>query len=98
MLNLLTVPDLVLKMAAVLSLADSPEKVCDFLKKQIPSVSSDILEAIIFHKLDGETFLGLNDEYLREIAPRLGDRIKIKVIQAALLGNTSVSKICEFCV
>ena len=56
----------------------SPEEVCDFLKKQVPSISCSILEKIKEHKIDGEVFVALNDEYLREIAPLLGDRLKIK--------------------
>ena len=56
----------------------SPDEVCDFLKKHVPSISDDILEKVKEHKIDGEVFVALNDEYLREIAPLLGDRLKIK--------------------
>ncbi|CAI8031484.1 hypothetical protein GBAR_LOCUS17865 [Geodia barretti] len=42
------------------------------------SLSESILDNIFEHKIDGEVFLSLNDENLREIAPLLGDRLKIK--------------------
>ena len=48
----------------------SPDEVCDFPKDQIPSISDSILNE---HKIDGEVFLALTDEYLQEIAPLLGD-------------------------
>lgn len=37
------------------------------------------------HKIDGEVFVALNDEYLREIARLLGDRLKIKRALATAL-------------
>ena len=30
------------------------------------------------HKIDGEVLLQLNDEHLKEIAPLLGDRLKVE--------------------
>ena len=56
----------------------SPEDACLFLQEEIPTLSSDILQKIVDHKMDGEVFLSLNDEYLREIAPLLGDWLKIR--------------------
>ena len=47
----------------------SPEEVCAYLKEQITFISEGILERFVEHKIDGEVFLELNDEYLREIAP-----------------------------
>lgn len=76
-------------MAAAIKSTDSPQRVCVYLKKEIPSLSDDILDCVITHKIDGETFLELNDEYLKEIAPRLGDRLKLKkLIQAAVCEKT----------
>ena len=49
----------------------SCELVCSYVKKQIPTVSDSVFEKIREHKIDGEVFLSLNDEYLREIAPYL---------------------------
>jgi hypothetical protein len=48
------------------------------LKEEIPSLSESIFDNILEHKIDGEVFLSLNDENLCEIAPVLGDRLKIK--------------------
>ena len=63
----------------------SPEEVCAYLKEQITFISEGILERFVEHKIDGEVFLELNDEYLREIAPLLGDRLKLnKIINEAL--------------
>ena len=69
----------------------SPEKLCSFLQQQMPKLSEDILTKILEHKIDGEVFLGLNDEYLREIAPLLGDRMKLRRVLAATLAEVSVS-------
>ena len=66
----------------------SPDEVCDFLKEHVPSISDSILQEIKAHKIDGEVFLALNDEYLRELAPLLGDRLKIKHVIAAALAKT----------
>ena len=67
----------------------SPEDVSIFLKKEIPTISEDILKKIVEHKIDGEVFLSLNDEYLREIAPLLGDRLKIKRVLTATFAKVS---------
>ena len=58
----------------------TPQEVSSFMKSQLPAVSEDVLTAIINHKIDGEVFLVLNEEYLREISLILGDRIKMKKI------------------
>ena len=67
----------------------SPDEVCDFLKDQIPSISDSIFQKIHEHKIDGEVFLELTDKYLREIAPLLGDRLKMKRAIATALARTS---------
>lgn len=70
----------------------SPSQVCDYLKQEIPTLSQEVLRKLEEHKVDGEVFLGLNDEYLREVAPLLGDRLKIKrVIRFTLEKSSSVS-------
>lgn len=69
----------------------SPEEVCIVLQQEIPTLSEDILKRIVEHKIDGEVFLGLNDEYLREIAPLLGDRLKLRRVLASTLDEVSVS-------
>ena len=67
----------------------SPEDVYIFLEKEIPTISEDILKKIVEHKIDGEVFLSLNDEYLREIAPLLGDRLKIKHVLTTTFAKVS---------
>ena len=56
----------------------SPDQICKFLKEQIPNISDGVLDKIVLHKVDGEVFLAMDDEYLREIAPLVGDRFKVK--------------------
>ena len=63
----------------------SPEEVRDYVSDELPFIESSVLDKIVEHKINGETFLLLNDEYLREIAPLLGDRLKIKKIIVKLL-------------
>ena len=65
----------------------SPEDVCIFLENEIPTISEDILKKIVEHKIEGEVFLSLNDEYL--IAPLLGDLIKIKRMLTATFAKVS---------
>ena len=67
---------------------DEKRFLCLFLEKEIPTTFKDILGKIVEHKIDGEVFLGLNDEYLREIAPLLGDWLKIKRVFSATLDKT----------
>lgn len=76
----------------------SPEDVCLFLQDEIPTLSSDILQKIVDHKIDGEVFLSLNDEYLREIAPLLGDRLKIRRVVAATLAKVSTVSLLLYCI
>ena len=73
------------------TLSLSPEEVCAYLKEQIPFISEGILERFVDHKIDGEVFLQLNDENLREIAPLLGDRLKLKKIINKALAESFVS-------
>ena len=69
----------------------STEEVCAYLKEQISFISEGILERFVEHKIDGEVFLQLNDEYLREIAPLVGDRLKLKKIINKALAESLVS-------
>ena len=81
---------LIIKMAAALE-GLSPEEICAYVKEQIPSISSEILERFKEHRIDGSVFLELNDEYLREIAPKVGDRLRLKRIITKALNSSSVS-------
>ena len=65
----------------------SPENLCLFLRNEIPTISEDVLEKIVEHKIDGEVFRDLTDDYVRAIAPLLGDRLKIKRVLAATFAN-----------
>ena len=70
----------------------STEDVCTYIQEQVPDFSQSFLEALKEHIIDGGVLLELTDEYLRELAPLLGDRIKIKrVIRFALSTNSAVS-------
>ena len=73
----------------------SPEEVCAYLKEQIPFISEGILERLVEYKIDGEVFLQLNDEYLREMA-LLGDRLKLKKIINKALAESLVSHILYY--
>lgn len=65
-------------MAALRSL--SCESVCSFLKGKIPSLSENIMEKLKQQKIDGEVLLELDEDYLRELAPLMGDRLKLKKV------------------
>ena len=57
----------------------SVEELCCYIQEELQGIG-DVLDNIRKHKIDGETFLQLNEEYLREVAPLLGDRIKLKTL------------------
>ena len=69
----------------------SPGEICAYLKEQIPSITEELLEKFKEHEIDGSVFLELNDEYLREISPRLGERLKLKRIITRALNSSLVS-------
>lgn len=53
-------------------------QVVEFVKNEIPAISVEILETITAEKIDGEVLLEMSDGDLLEIAPRFGDRLKLK--------------------
>ena len=55
-----------------------PNGLCCLLQELVPDVDSEVFENIKRHKITGDIFLQLDEEYLREIAPSLGDRIRLK--------------------
>ena len=61
----------------------SVNDLCEFLEIEFPDLEDHVLENIKKHKIDGQTFLQLNEEYLKEVAPPLGDRLKLKKVIAA---------------
>ena len=66
----------------------SVEQLCDYLREE--DVDEAILINIKKHKIDGSLFVQLNDEYLREIAPLLGDRLRLKNIITRVLDTPDV--------
>ena len=56
----------------------SVEELGNFLNERIPDIDYNTLENFKRHKIDGPTFTLLDDEYLKELCPLLGDRIKVK--------------------
>ena len=73
----------------------SCESVRSYVKKRIPTISDSVFEKIREHKRDDEVFLSLNDEYLRGIAPLLGDQLKIKRVITAALSNAATVSFVE---
>ena len=71
----------------------STDELCAYLKQEIPNISDNIVKLFSEHKIDGEVFLELDDEYLKEVAPLLGDRLKLKRVKKAAI---AISVICEF--
>ena len=67
---------------------NSVEQLCDYLREE--DVDEAILINIKKHKIDGSLFVQLNDEYLREIAPLLGDRLRLKNIITRVLDTPDV--------
>ena len=57
----------------------------DFLVDEIATILKDVLEKFIEHMIDGKVFLSLDDDLLREIAPLVSDRFKIKWLLTTLL-------------
>ena len=72
----------------------SPEEVRKYVLEKIPQIDANVLDKIVEHKIDGETFLVLNEEYLCEVAPLLGDRLKIKKLIVQLQAEESVVSYC----
>ena len=75
----------------------SCEEVVEFVKKRIPTISEGVLSAIADNKIDGEIFLEIDEESLREIAPLIGDRAKLKKIIAKLRNTETLAKVHLTC-
>ena len=71
---------------------ESVEDPCSYLLTQIPDLDNTVLDNFRKHRIDGQVFLQLNDEYLREVTPLLGDRIKLKTVLAAVVEPASVTE------
>lgn len=64
------------------------EQLCEYLGEE--DVDEAILISIKKHKIDGLLFVQLNNEYLRDIAPLLGDRLRLKNIITRVLDTPDV--------
>ena len=71
------------------------DELCDFIKDSIPDIKCDVLENFKRHKVNGEIFAQLDEEYLRELAPLLGDRVRLKKIISAAFEPASVTQTPE---
>lgn len=73
----------------------SSDEVCALVSESLPKLDGEAFDNIIRHKIDGEIFLALNDEYLRELVPLLGDRLKIRKLINQLI-NEQPSTVSPF--
>ena len=77
----------------------SIDELCDYLSTEITDISEDVLSNFRMHKIDGNLFLQLNEEYLREIAPLVGDRMKLKKVLSVALEPfpaTPITSPCQY--
>ena len=56
----------------------SVDELCSYLLVRLPDLERETIEAFRFHKVNGETFLQLTDDDIRELTARLGERKAIK--------------------
>ena len=61
-----------------------PSQLSAILKVELPSLSVDVITRFEDSRIDGEAFLSIDDDCLREIAPLLGDRLKLKKLLTAI--------------
>ena len=70
----------------------TPEDVCLYIKEKVSTIFDGVLKNIVAEKIDGEVLLEMDDDSLREVAPLVGDRLKIKkAISKAYLSAPIVS-------
>ncbi|KAL5493862.1 hypothetical protein EMCRGX_G015096 [Ephydatia muelleri] len=76
---------------------------CACLKEEIPDLSDSVVQEILKHRIDRVTFIELTEDNLKEIAPLLGDRMKLKIEQKRLLSKRIdqdiefITKKCDGC-
>ena len=61
--------------------------------------STELLQNVRENTVTGNVFLQLSDEQLKEIAPKLGDRVRLKKLQTELLRDAfekAMSKIYDY--
>ena len=69
---------------------------CACLKEEIPDLSDSVVQEILKHRIDRVTFIELTEDNLKEIAPLLGDRMKLKIEQKRLLSKRFVGSTVIF--
>ena len=65
----------------------SMEQLCHLLSGL--QYSTELLQNVSKHAVTGDVFLQLSHKQLKEIAPKLGDRVPLKKLQAELLTDVS---------
>ena len=58
----------------------SVNDLCGFLEIEFPDLEDHVLENVKKHKIDGQTFLQLDEEYLKDVTPLFGDRVRLKKV------------------
>lgn len=76
-------------MSIVFSTNMTCEDVCSYLREHILSLDEDIIESFLNNRIDGVAFAELNDDYLKELCPILGDRMKLRNLVQSCVEPTS---------
>ena len=73
------------------------DEICVFMREELPSLDEDVIETFRQNKINGIAFIELNDKYIRELCPVLGDNMKIKkIVQTCVepISSPSTPKSC----
>ena len=73
----------------------SPEDVVSYLTEEVPDIDKTVLESFLKHKISGDVFLELTEEYLRELVPLLGERLRVK--RAVVKAQTTTPSVVSLC-
>ena len=66
-------------------------ELCDFL--EIRGCAEDVVHAVRRNGVNGDVFLELTEEHLKELAPLLGDRIALKKIHSSFCKSPLQEKV-----
>ena len=69
----------------------SPSEVVSYLSAEVPDLDKTVLENFITHKISGDVFIDLTEEYLRELVPLVGERLRVK--RAVVKAQTHVTSV-----
>lgn len=64
-----------------------------YVKEKIPELSDSVVQEILKHGIDRVAFLELTEDNLKELAPRHGDRMRLKMEQKRLMTKRFVHNI-----